>query len=140
MENKTPQGFADEMLSKIGITPFWVAPTKPNILVNQISDPANPSVIIGGGQNSGFAGAARAALKALDPFNAPGSVSANIAAATAPVGKSAANVLNAGADTLKSAGGGIASGFKIATFVIVAGLALYVLALAGPFIPKPRSA
>lgn len=135
----SPQSFADDMKGLLGATPFWLGPSQPTIPVNQLADPAKPAYVIGDGESS-FFGAAKAALSALDPFNGSGTVSANIAQATVPVGKSAAKALDAGADSLKSAGGGIASGFKWFTFLLLLGAAGYAYLMVAPFIPKPSGA
>lgn len=131
-----PQSFAETMQGLLGATPFWVAPTQYQAQVNQFADPENPAPAVSD-RPGGFTGAAKAALEALDPFNGLKSTSAIVAQATVPVSKSAAAALDAGADSLKAAGGGISSGFKWATAIVLLGLAAYVFFLAAPFLPKP---
>lgn len=53
--------------------------------------------------------------------------------ATAKVGEASATTINKVADST-------ASGFKWAAFLIVGAIAIYALAVLGPFIPKPKGA
>jgi len=133
------ESFADKMLSLLPATPFWLAPTAPEIQVNQLADPENPAIAVGSGGGS-FSGAIARALRAVNPLNPLGSVQANLAQASGQVGVSASNTLKEGAKAVKAAGGSITSGLKWATFLIVVGAGLYLFLLAAPFIPKPSGA
>jgi hypothetical protein len=81
----------------------------------------------------GLGGPTVAAQPANGDFNNPG---AQLPAANQGGGA----VLTAAAQTVNAAGSGVRSGVQWAVIIVLLGLFGYLLALASPFIPKPRGA
>lgn len=134
----TPREFAAKIQPVLGLGPsVFTGPTVPGIQAQTAFDAPGVGVPAAN-QAGGWKDVLKKAWAAANPFSTTSPTQNAIAIATKDVSAGGAKVLAAAASTVQSAGAGVKSGFQFVTILLLLAVGAYLLAVMGPFVPKPR--